>query len=214
MLFSDPLAFRPIEVLHWRELCAAGLDRELAEAVNAGDRGALPGDLIRAALATSPCQDIGEYFRSSQWELELSSAFSITAAMEGKLRLDAMQRASTAASSGPVGVRLKHLYSLARKDWAVPLYENGILDAWKHEAWSLGEASVCRAIGSYAPWLAIRHWIAHGRYWSAKHDSSRIMSLHASRVVDRLVIELDRFCELNGWPGFPATASVAFSSRK
>ena len=67
--------------------------------------------------------------------------------------------------------RLKLLNDNAEKDYRIPLYDEGIMEAWKTFVATItvlpakNRDRLLSAIGGLKGLQPLRHWIAHGRYW-------------------------------------------------
>lgn len=92
-------------------------------------------------------------------ELDLSSAFSIIAVLEGYFRIDYLNRAYRRLKD-PLSKRFRHIY---KKKGKYASLEDDILAAWKEHTHGSG-----RVLGEFKRVLRFRHWYAHGRYWTPK----------------------------------------------
>lgn len=170
MLFDDPATLEPEDVLAWYELCSAGLEQERLETHRCLQfREELPSYLSDVVPLGSTPSEIDDHVDSCQEELDLAAVLTLTASAEARLRLDAAERRKP--RSDELSKRLAVLRSNADTEWHVPLYDSGIVEAWKSY---LGATSaiteternqIVSAIGKFKEILALRHWVAHGRYW-------------------------------------------------
>jgi hypothetical protein len=205
VLFSNPAGTPAQRITQWHGVCDASLEAELD-----GARFALAQSIpFKAAIACalpigSSLENVEAYFRSSKKEIEIAAILTIVANMEARVRLDAANRSKTPHANGLIGGRLRQLHDKARKTWQIPLYENGILDAWKMAAAAVAYPSLAIATGRFSALLQIRHWAAHGRYWALKRSIDSVTSAEASATVVQLANELDAFCRHQGWPPFPS----------
>jgi len=88
--------------------------------------------------------------------------------------------------------RLSLLFSMAGDDRAVPLYERGIMEAWKDYTATLSAISaqdqdrIRTCIGGLKDVLRVRHWVAHGRYWELRGGIGRYPPANVGKVVTSL----------------------------
>jgi hypothetical protein len=170
MLFDSPAGLAPESVLNWLYLCSAGIGREQDEAIRQLGAGLpLPAALSdELGLGASPVE-IADHFDACRRELELAALLTIVAAVEARVRMDALSRIDRHGDD--LAKRLKVLRDNARIDWSIALYDDGIIEAWKTYVGTLtvvpdtDRARLLGAIGRFKNLLAIRHWVAHGRYW-------------------------------------------------
>lgn len=92
-------------------------------------------------------------------ELELSQSLILLAAIEASFRIDFEKRCA-----GRKRAKLAKTFRQIRKTRGERIrLEEDILETWK------AEGSLSRAlIGDIKGALKLRHWLAHGRYWTAK----------------------------------------------
>jgi hypothetical protein len=205
VLFTDPIRTHASQIKQWHGACEVSLNTELGITT----RAVIQSHPVKPEIATavgdgSSLKEIDAYFQSSKREIELAAIFTIIANMEARIRIDAMTRQQNLAANGILGGRLKIIHAKAKKPWQVPLYENGILDAWKLAARSLGDHDVAAAVGRLSELLKFRHWTAHGRYWLLKRNVADVTSGEASAIVQHIALALDGFCHRHRWPSFPA----------
>jgi hypothetical protein len=169
MLFDQPATLEPEDILAWYDLCSAGLERERLHAQGLLVlEEALPSYLNHVLALGATQTEIDEYFISCQEELDLAAVLTLTASAEARLRLDAAERSRR--KTDELAKRLAVLSANADAEWRVPLYEGGIADAWKTYVVTVGlpeseRNQIVSAIGRFKEILALRHWVAHGRYW-------------------------------------------------
>jgi hypothetical protein len=191
MLFDSPADLAPESVLNWLELCAAGLLREKDEA----DRrlaAALPlPAALKDELGLGASQaEIAAYFTACRQELDLAAILTMTAAAEARIRVDAISR--TERGNDNLAKRLKLLRANARIDWSIALYDEGIIEAWKTYIGALDtlpdadRTRLLGAIGRFKNLLAIRHWVAHGRYWKPRWDPEHFPPIDVADIVTQL----------------------------
>ena len=191
MLFDDPSSLEPDDVLNWLTLCFAGLDREEQEAYRLLSASIdLPPFLLDYLGIGASREDIREYFMACRQELELTAVLTLTAAAEARIRLDAASRMEK--SKDDLAKRFCVLRSSARTLWSIPLYEDGIVDAWKTYIGSLTDllalerARLLTAVGRFKNLLSIRHWVAHGRYWQLQRGIEHYPPADAAEIVCEL----------------------------
>jgi hypothetical protein len=213
MLFSEPSTLSLEDVIRWQRICTSALHAEYSEAADAIGRLIPPKAIIADAVPRPTLKSLESYFQCGRAEVDLTSSFTLIAAAEAKIRLDAAARAARPSRSEGLGQRISMLLDRASRQWHVPLYENGILDVWKHQGHCAGQSSLPNAIGNFSRLLHVRHWTAHGRYWGLKAD---LLSLDSTRVIDvitHLNAELSALCVSMGWPDFPSTTPCSFNNR-
>jgi hypothetical protein len=117
--------------------------------------------------------------------------------------MDAEQRQRRRASNVMVG-RLSVLYANAPHSWGVRLYDGGIMDAWKDLIGNLaqissnGKARMRSSIGRFKEALALRHWIAHGRYWNLKRGVETFPPVTVATTIDDLYATLATVAKIDG----------------
>jgi hypothetical protein len=166
MLFDEPASLEPGDVLNWFDLCSAGLAREEQEAyrlLGAEPELPQPAFVLDVLGVGASIEDIRKYFMARRQELELAAVLALTAAAEARIRLDAAVRMQE--NKDDLAQRLRLLGSNARTEWRIPLYEEGIVDAWKTYIGSLthllrlDRARLLTAVGRFRNLLDIRHWV-------------------------------------------------------
>ncbi|MGO8856702.1 MAG: hypothetical protein ACLQO1_13475 [Steroidobacteraceae bacterium] len=198
MLFDDPATLDPGDVLNWFDLCSDGLAREEQEARLLGSASELPVLLLDVLGLGASREDVAGYFTASRQELELAAVLTLTAAAEARIRLDAALRLQ---NMDDLAKRLRLLRSNARTEWHIPLYEEGIVDAWKLYIRSLTDllrvdrARLLTAIGRFKNLLNIRHWVAHGRYWQLQRGMEHYSPADAAGIVVELYDALRRVAD-------------------
>lgn len=199
MLFDAPASLEPGDVLNWFGLCRAGLVREEQEAyrlLGADIELPQPSFVLDVVGVGASREEIGEYFMACRRELELTAVLTLTAAAEARIRLDAALRMET--NKDDLAQRLRLLRSNARTEWRIPLYEDGIVDAWKTYIGSLTDllkvdrARMLTSIGRFRNLLDIRHWVAHGRYWELQRGIEHYPPADAADMVSELYDALRR----------------------
>jgi hypothetical protein len=199
MLFDDPATLEPDKVVDWFDLCSAGLAREEQEVyrlLGTEPELAQPPFLLEVLRVGTSREEIREYFMACRLELELAAVLTLTAAAEARIRLDAAVRARH--NKGDLAQRLSVLRSNARTEWRIPLYEDGIVDAWKRYIGSLTDllrvdrARLLTAIGRFKNLLDIRHWVAHGRYWELRRGIEHYSLSDAADIVSEFYDALRR----------------------
>jgi hypothetical protein len=207
MLFDDPASLEPEEVVYWFEVCGAALAHEEQETYRLlGTEAELSPALVGALGVGASSEEIAAYFTGCREELELSAVLALTASAEARLRLDAalrMQRGQDA-----LGKRLQVMQANARAGWMIPLYADGIVDAWKAYIASIANlvkndrARMLTSIGRFKNLLDIRHWVAHGRYWELKWGITQFSPDVAADIVSELYTALRTAAGLEGLMSF------------
>jgi len=111
------------------------------------------------AFAGLTADEVAESLDTRITELELRSIFDVLASVEASLRIDFALRVSQ-REKDPLSRDFREVY---RKNKSFIRLEEGILARWRgHHP---GYASLISELGLV---LEFRHWLAHGRYWSAR----------------------------------------------
>ena len=189
MLFDKPRELAPGDVLRWLNVCNSGV--------------ALEEENVRRPLAEGGGKArVGAYFSACRRELQLAAVFTLIAAAEGRIRLDAQTRSQQMADS--LSRRLTVLRAKVRFPWQVPLYDHGIIDAWKMYIGSLAtipqpeRVRLLTDIGQLSNLLAIRHWVAHGRYWSLQRKADHYSAPVVAEIVSKLYGALRKAADYGG----------------
>ncbi|HTV33567.1 MAG TPA: hypothetical protein VME69_10785 [Methylocella sp.] len=189
MLFDQPEQLEPDQVLAWHALCRAGLDQErLKIRACLLNQSSFPS-YVASILLGADSDEVDFYFADCRDELDLSAVLTLIAAAEGRIRLDAKRRVDATGNTGAntLAGRLNVLFSDADKDWAVPLYESGIMEAWKSytatltKVTSQDQARILTCIGKLKEMLPVRHWVAHGRYYELRGGIKDILQLTSQK---------------------------------
>ncbi|WP_295991100.1 hypothetical protein [Rugamonas sp.] len=201
MLFNHPTALDQNAVLHWRDLCANGLSvQRYASHASTLEYLAPSSFLLGVLPAGTTRRGIDAHFDACIAEVDLSAIFTLIAAAEARIRLDARTRAQKTANS--LAKRLALLQSHAAHDWEVPLYEGGIIDAWKDYAATLktmrqqDRDRILTGIGGLKDALRVRHWLAHGRYWTLKKNLASYPPAAVARTIGTLYNALNEIAAL------------------
>ena len=206
MLFDKPTTLNIDAVLGWNSLILSSLQRVRQEALRltkAGDP--LPEDMPSELNYASP-EEIFAYFDSVREEVDLSTAFVIIASAEARLRLDAKSRAKY--TNNPLSTHLNKLYQKVDQDWKVPFKDDGILDAWKYylnfhsQLPDTDKRQAVSLLGDLKSTLAIRHWIAHGRYWDLNLSIKSFLPATVARSMKRLYRQLQDITDHDGLVAF------------
>jgi hypothetical protein len=191
VLFDDSQSLDDAVVLGWFATCREGLAQHEETTVQSLSRGvSIQQEIADILDAGATIGDVRQYFKSCRSELELSVLLILTAAAEARVRLDAKTR--TQGTGGQLETRLKALYTGATSDWKVALYGQGILEEWKNfinttTLLSPAEKADLRdAIGSFKNLLDVRHWVAHGRYWTLKRAIAKYTPAKVAEIVTNL----------------------------
>lgn len=204
MLFSTIGTSIDDKVIAWHDVCLSGLLGEHGIAKKAVTSGASLTPPLKKALPSYASQsEINRYFDSSAQEVSISATLTLIAAMEALVRFDAKSRSTRPSHNGDLGAKLKIFYGQASADWHVPLSQGGILDAWKFYAHQAGAQSLQNAIGTFNDLMKLRHWVAHGRYWTLKRPISHFTPSKVAMAIEKLRVELTAFASLMNWDTFP-----------
>jgi len=208
MLFDQPATLEPDDVLDWHALCSAGLARERIDAdllLESATR--VPEYLSKNLPVGSTKLDIDQFFKLCQQELDLCTVLTLIAAAEARVRLDMSARLNKGKADF-LATRFRELRSRVEKEWNVPLYDDGILDAWKTYVGTLGGWSQkdrgrqLSAIGGLKAALPVRHWAAHGRYWQIKRDIQSYPPIAVARTIEALYVSLREIANYGGLMAF------------
>jgi hypothetical protein len=191
MLFNDPASLDPETVLDWLNLCHASLDLEEQTTYELllADRDP-PQALIDSLEIGASKEDISQYFASCRQEMELAAVLTLVASAEARIRLDTASRIKK--SGDALAKRLSLLKARAPTEWAIPLYEGGIIEAWKTYIRTLttpvrlDQERLLSAIGRFKNLLDIRHWVAHGRYWEPRWGTEQFPADGAAKIVSEM----------------------------
>jgi hypothetical protein len=112
-----------------------------------------------AQFATASAAEIAEALAQTLREIERTSILSLLAAIEAAFRVDYFERVYLKRKD-PVSRACRALH--ARKAQAVKLDED-LLTLWLHH----GQAAK-GFIADLRSAFHVRHWLAHGRYWSPR----------------------------------------------
>lgn len=196
MLFDFPATLQQDAVLDWYELCSEGIAERRLFALSLLKTGQSPPDYLVDALNGATELEVNEYFEDCQAELDLSTAFTLIAAAEARIRLDAQKRidlvgAAKAANNNLLTNRLGLLFSQANRPWSVSFYDDGILEAWKSYVATLAISQQDRdrllgGIGGMKSALPLRHWVAHGRYWEPTRELISSAPPQVANTINRL----------------------------
>lgn len=188
----DARGYRPIDdCVSWFETCRDALAREHQVIRQAAGTGAqVPERYLNLTV-----DELDDLIQHDQEELVLATIVTIVASTEARLRVDAARRKNIAGDH--VGVRLTRLIASAREEWMVPYRDEGLLDAWRDGLRDLrGTESEINAIGHFKPLINIRHWIAHGRYFSVSQFNAhgKVQSAYdrAEKMCDAINMVLAR----------------------
>jgi hypothetical protein len=210
MLFDQPEHLEPNQVLAWHALCHAGLEEQRAKIRKCLlNQSPLPS-YVASILFGADSDQVDSYFADCREELDLTVVLTLIAAAEGRIRLDAKRRLGASGNAGfnMLAGRLKVLFSEANKDWTVPLYESGILEAWKSYIATLTTITVqdrdriLTCIGKLKDMLPVRHWVAHGRYYKLRRGIKSYPPFNVANAVTSLYEALGEAATCGGVMAF------------
>jgi hypothetical protein len=110
-----------------------------------------------------PREQIREYFEWHREELRLLTMLSLLAAIEAFLRIEFSQRINMRVKRDPVRRRFAKTWKSRGETHRRIRLKEDILTVWCEEA-----PHVVRQVRDYEAALQLRHWLAHGRYWTPK----------------------------------------------
>lgn len=159
----------PESIFNWFKLCDVALDEQRTKCLNDLRSGKHAGTaMIHPDLQGATADEAESFFNSALRELELSSVLWLVTACEGRLRVDLQKRSN---DSDMLATRLSTIKSLQAQAYLIPLVDGGIFDAWKdfirHQITQPLQDQAVQAMGSVKPFIQLRHWLAHGRYWQS-----------------------------------------------
>lgn len=168
MLFSNIAEFLPDDVIDWLSVCVAGLNREKLAIIASLSEVQPQVSKIPVAFLGMTADEISTYFVRAERELQIAATLALIASAEAQIRLDSKSRTS---GHDYLAQRLRTLFNTAATDWSVSLYQGGICEAWKDyiSICSFSDLDKERyrvKIGAFKNLLSVRHWVAHGRYWT------------------------------------------------
>jgi hypothetical protein len=204
-LFDDPQNLSTKAVLDWYDLLTSGLAHEQTNARAILRSGSSPPSYLRDTLIGATPDDVDEYFESCQLELDLCADLLLIAWAEARVRTDAEKRR---LHSDVLGKRLSLLYQNKETLWGVPLYEGGILEAWKQhinnsaQIPSSDKSRMLSRIGAFKNALILRHWVAHGRSWNLTRALSDFEAVTLARTVEDLYATLQAVTTYDSLLGF------------
>ncbi len=152
------------------------------EALNHLDAAARLGRAV--SFSGMSAVEVGRALSEMRTELDLEVSLGLMAAAEALLRVDYRERV-TRKLKQPAGVR-RRLSALWKTSENRASLES-ILDVWKEE---VGQPDLFAAFQEY---LQLRHWLAHGRYWTLKKSARRAEPQDVLRVLDDLFGSLPHF---------------------
>ena len=206
MLFDQPGRLDPAEIVEWHSICVSGLEHERGVVYDCLiNRSPLPRYADKSPLMGATETELSQYFSSCRDELDLSAIMFLFASAEARIRLDAQARHHhTDLLAGRINF-LKKKYAEYKY---IPLYENGIADAWKDYAATLSWTSnqerdrIIGGIGNFKAVAPIRNWVAHGRYFEIGGCVKRYSVLTVSGAIDILYESLNKIAKQGGLPMF------------
>ncbi len=206
MLFDSPATLKVDVVLGWYAVMILGLRTVREEVMRFRLVGQRPPEDMPSELNYASLEEVDAYFDSAREELELSTVFILIASAEARLRVDAKARIKVAHD--PLSKRLSELYERVDLDWKVPLKEKGILDAWRyHIKWhstaaELEKRQAIDCLGKLKDTLALRHWLAHGRYWKINRSIKSYPPVTVAKLIQDLYRRLQFITDQDGLPIF------------
>ncbi|MET3431687.1 hypothetical protein ABIC71_001165 [Herbaspirillum seropedicae] len=192
MLFSDPSGFFPEDILDWLSVCIDGLYKERSSVLDAVKKAKTEGAAVPPTFLGMTPDEVQDYFRSAERELEIAAVLALIASAEARIRLDSRTRLKGADS---LARSLRKLFDESTSEWSVALYQYGICDAWKDYISQTGFSNSDKdryrgRIGAFKELLSVRHWVAHGRYWAEPPMLAQYPPVLVVRAVNELFAAL------------------------
>ncbi|MBC7602153.1 MAG: hypothetical protein H7255_05765 [Ramlibacter sp.] len=195
MLFELTSATTIEEIVDWYTTAESALLKERTAAHTSILAGVIPSHLLRPLPRGATPGDVDDYFRNCLKEIELAANLFLVAAAEARLRRDAQGRQKSGRSS--LDDRLSLLHREAQTAWHVPLYEMGLLDAWKDYIGTIPnvldneKSRWLSRVGDFKFVLRLRHWVAHGRYWELSPSVDAFPFAMVVAAVEKMFIALN-----------------------
>jgi len=172
------------EVMRWYRDVKEALghyQRKIIDAIDA--QGAVPIEFSGMTV-----EEVRAHIDDARGELDQAASLLLLAAAEAALRMDFLGRVHERRRD-PVSRAFRELYK--SKGHRVALEEE-LLEVWRdHEP-------PCRSsVGEFRGALKLRHWLAHGRYWTPKLGRA----YDAQDVFDICSKMFERLPGLGGWSG-------------
>ena len=144
------------EILEWYELQRELIALEKQRVTNSLPQGP---PLSEPRYAGMTADDVTEFFREEQETLDDYTKLGILSATEAAIRINFADRVENRWKDG-----LSRRFRNVRKEYGNRVsLEEQILDGWVSF-----EAGTKAAINELRQALPLRHWLAHGRYWTLK----------------------------------------------
>jgi hypothetical protein len=144
-----------------------------------------------AVLGMTPTEVVS-YFEKARSELDAASSLMVLAEAEAVLRVDYLSRISSKGKD-PVSRAFRELQKAKEnqdKEGRVRL-DQDLLETW------VSKQEDCKAVVSeFRGALRLRHWLAHGRYWTPKLARPQYAARDVFEIADRLFAKLS---DVTGW---------------
>jgi len=133
-----------------------------------------PSYLVRFAgyLASEVTGELGERVE----EADLTSSLTVLAAVEAAFRIDYLKRCY-GKKKDPVSRALRGIYKKKQ--------EKASLEDEIFEAWISNSSGTRTLIGELRGAFRFRHWLAHGRYWTAKLGNATTLTTFSRSPIKR-----------------------------
>ncbi|OAH58599.1 hypothetical protein AWH48_16465 [Domibacillus aminovorans] len=115
-------------------------------------------EVINEEFIGMPLKEVNRHFSEAIKELEYSYCLSLLSATEARFRMDYVVRA-TQRLRDDLSRRFRDIYKEEKRNVRFEV----ILDNWKEY-----HPDLKTHVGYYNGALQLRHWLAHGRYWTPK----------------------------------------------
>jgi hypothetical protein len=142
-------------IWQWYEAIQAALNSYQRDILNA----LFQGQSVNEPFLFMTKEDVLDYFVQQKTELEHLVSLNMMASVEAAIRIDYLKRVY-ARKKDSVSRRFRELH---KKKGVKASLEEDILKIWKQE-----QPSCKTAIDQFQNASKLRHWLAHGRYWTPK----------------------------------------------
>lgn len=146
-------------IWQWYEDIQAALNSYQRDILNA----LFQGKFVNEPFLFMTKEEVLNYFAQQKTELEYLVSLNIMASVEATIRIDYLKRVY-ARKKDSVSRRFRELH---KEKGVKASLEEDILKIWKQE-----QLSCKTAIDNFQNATRLRHWLAHGRYWTPKRGKS------------------------------------------
>lgn len=195
MLFNGTSNQTTSDVLVWNEMCRnAILEQQARTMLLLRNASPMPSFLEKQLPFGATVEDLRKYYASSVEEIDLTSVLYMVANAEARIRFDMVKR--LVKPTDPLSLSFVKLRQNVSQDWNVA-FKDGVLNAWKNYARLYlpqgSDVDECvQCIGNFSNVLRVRHWVAHGRYWTLNWNENRSWPISTARDTDKLIDALQK----------------------